>query len=80
MQGNGRCSMGVLYQYPREIQCFFVSLCWVYNISAWTSALLVSDYVGNAKALRCETSNRLSFTLFFYAQKHVNVDINNLNY
>lgn len=35
-----------------------------YNISAWTSALLVW-FAGNAKALRRETSNRRSFTLFF---------------
>ena len=34
-----------------------------YNISAWTSALLVW-FAGNAKALRRETSNRRSFTLF----------------
>ena len=65
MQGNGRCSVGVLYQYLSEMQSDFVSLCWAYNISAWTSALLVSDYVGNAKALRCGTSNRLSLTLFY---------------
>ena len=56
----------VYYINTRErYNVFFVSLCWVYNISAWTSALLVSDYEGNAKALRCETSNRLSLTLFF---------------